>query len=96
MLDKLRGIMAIPGQVKQETGGLIGSAVGQASQRANQQIGNMMAYGGFGPQGFSQQSPSSPWYRPVAQVPRGQTIQTSGPANYGQSPSNPNWKPPKP
>ena len=38
-------------------------------------------------------SPSGPIgqaYQPVAQAPRGQ-IESSGPANYGSSPSNPNW-----
>ena len=72
MLNKLRGIGAIPGQVTQ----------GQ-----------------------------SPWYRPIAQAPRGQTIRTTDPgagyghpsgptaqrprqpANYSRSPSNPNRTP---
>ena len=36
-------------------------------------------------------TPSSPWYQPVAPAPRGNVIETSGPANYGSSPSNPNW-----
>tara|TARA_Y100001951_G_C11260569_1_gene252227 strand:- start:795 stop:1139 length:345 start_codon:yes stop_codon:yes gene_type:complete len=39
-------------------------------------------------------SASAPWaVGPIAQAPRGRTIETSGPANYGQSPSNPNWTP---
>ena len=37
------------------------------------------------------ESPSNPWYQPVAPAPRGNVIETSGPANYGSSPSNPNW-----
>jgi hypothetical protein len=84
------------------------SSLGYSSQNmpSRQELGNVMQYGHRGvhaPSGrdlydFSEMrsTPSSPWYQPVAQAPRGQTIQTSGPTNYGQSPSNPNWKPPKP
>ena len=36
-------------------------------------------------------SPSSPWYQPVAPTPRGNVVETYGSGNYGSSPSNPNW-----
>ena len=37
-------------------------------------------------------SPSNPSYQPIAQAPRGRTIETTDPGvGYGNSPSNPNW-----
>jgi hypothetical protein len=90
-----------------EGNGILGTlGYSNEAMPSRQDLGNVVAYGDSGlrygdnrmvfsrPQLLG--GPSSPWYRPVAQAPRGQTIQTSGPANYGQSPSNPNWKPPKP
>ena len=89
----------------QLVGGGVLSSLGYSTQNmpSRQELGNVMQYGHRGvhaPSGrdlydFSEMrsTPSSPWYRPIAQAPRGRTIETSGPANYGQSPSNPNWKP---
>jgi len=91
----------------QLAGGGVLSSLGYSTQNmpSRQDLGNVMQYGHRGvhaPSGrdlydFSEMrsTPSSPWYKPIAQAPRGRTIETSGPANYGQSPSNPNWKPPK-
>ena len=68
---------------------------------SRQDLSNVVAYGDSGlryddnrilfsrPQLLG--GPSSPWYQPVAPAPRGNVIETSGPANYGSSPSNPNW-----
>ena len=37
-------------------------------------------------------SPSNPSYQPIAQAPRGRTIETTDPGvGYGNSPSTPNW-----
>jgi len=89
----------------QLAGGGVLSSLGYSTQNmpSRQELGNVMQYGHRGvhaPSGrdlydFSEMrsTPSSPWYRPIAQAPRGRIIETSGPANYGQSPSNPNWKP---
>ena len=70
---------------------------------SRQDLSNVVAYGDSGLRHgdnrivFSRPQllggPSSPWYQPIVQAPRGQKIETSGPANYNQSPSNPNWKP---
>ena len=69
---------------------------------SRQDLSNVVAYGDSGlrygdnrivfsrPQLLG--GPSSPWYQPIAQAPRGRTIETTDPGvGYGNSPSNPNW-----
>jgi hypothetical protein len=91
-----------PIQGRMEGNGILGTlGYSNEAMPSRQDLGNVVAYGDSGLRYgdnrmvFSQPQllggPSSPWYQPVAQAPRGQTIETSGSGNYGSSPSNPNW-----
>jgi len=88
-----------PIQGRMEGQGILGTlGYSNEAMPSRQDLSNVVAYGDSGLRygdnriAFSHPQllggPSSPWYRPIAQAPRGQVN-----ANYGQSPSNPNWKP---